>query len=349
MSMNVSRFLGLFVTAFLAVSTSGAQAELAASCKETLSAKRISLVVQTGPGGGFDMVARLVAPKLAETIGVSDVQVKNMPSGGGLLAVKHVLENSERDIAIGYFTLTDYVEQTNDVNREDLIPIAGIVDQEAVWVGRSDFDLNPQTLEGLSMPLWRETSRIIAYYYFTALALGTQPKLVFGYTDSGDLHNAMLRGELDINPLAADTAKKTIKSGGAKVILTFADKPSLNFPDAPFLLGPDGLVAKFSAGESPETIERRMKLATVAAEFSPSKRGAFVYSKMKLELRACLEQAFAVTLADQKLLDDAKAAKFELSPSSAPEVQAYAVAMQARTKELAAEFDAARQEIAKLR
>ncbi|OYU72566.1 MAG: LacI family transcriptional regulator, partial [Burkholderiales bacterium PBB5] len=47
--------------------------------------KTITLVVSYPPGGGADLMARLIAPRLAEALGQT-VVVENKPGAGGVVA-----------------------------------------------------------------------------------------------------------------------------------------------------------------------------------------------------------------------------------------------------------------------
>jgi len=55
---------------------------------QTRSDKPIKLMVPFTPGGGTDILARMLAPKLTEKLGVS-VLVENMPGAAGAIAAQH--------------------------------------------------------------------------------------------------------------------------------------------------------------------------------------------------------------------------------------------------------------------
>ena len=52
------------------------------------SDKPIKLMVPFTPGGGTDILARMMAPKLTEKLGVS-VVVENMPGAAGAIAAQY--------------------------------------------------------------------------------------------------------------------------------------------------------------------------------------------------------------------------------------------------------------------
>ncbi len=60
--------------------------------------KTINVVVRSGPGGGNDFYARLVARHIVKYVpGNPDTIVTNMPGGGGLVAANHMAEKAKKD------------------------------------------------------------------------------------------------------------------------------------------------------------------------------------------------------------------------------------------------------------
>ncbi|MGM9490408.1 tripartite tricarboxylate transporter substrate binding protein [Ideonella sp. YS5] len=83
MSLHVfSRFIALAVGALVAASPSGTLAAVAGG-------KPISLIVSYPVGGGADLMARLIAPRMAEALGQT-VIVDNKPGAGGQVAGGYV-------------------------------------------------------------------------------------------------------------------------------------------------------------------------------------------------------------------------------------------------------------------
>src|SRR3954454_11312180 len=85
---------GVFL-AVIALLTSQARAE---SLEEFYRGKRITLTVGYGPGGGYDVFARLLARHIGKYIpGNPSVIVQNMPGAGSLIAANYLYNVAPRD------------------------------------------------------------------------------------------------------------------------------------------------------------------------------------------------------------------------------------------------------------
>ena len=84
--MNYSRFRSLLGTTVLSLLVSTTATSYAA---DTYPSKTVTLQVGFAPGGGTDLIARLLAHKLTEALGQSFV-VENRPGATGMIASKNV-------------------------------------------------------------------------------------------------------------------------------------------------------------------------------------------------------------------------------------------------------------------
>src|SRR3954463_10809601 len=85
---------GVFL-AVIALLTSQARAE---SLDEFYKGKRLTLTVGYGPGGGYDVFARLVAKHITRFIpGNPNVIVQNMPGAGSLTAANWLYTVAPKD------------------------------------------------------------------------------------------------------------------------------------------------------------------------------------------------------------------------------------------------------------
>ncbi|MGH8638806.1 MAG: Bug family tripartite tricarboxylate transporter substrate binding protein, partial [Burkholderiales bacterium] len=64
----------------------------------TLSGKTVSMIIASGPGGGFDRWGRTVARHIGRTLpGKPNVVPQNMPGAGGFIAANHVYNVAPKD------------------------------------------------------------------------------------------------------------------------------------------------------------------------------------------------------------------------------------------------------------
>ena len=84
-----------FVGICLMASWSGASAD---SVADFYKSKVVTITVGYGPGGGYDLYARLVARHLGKHIpGAPQVIVQNMPGAGSLLAANYIYSSAPAD------------------------------------------------------------------------------------------------------------------------------------------------------------------------------------------------------------------------------------------------------------
>ena len=101
--------------------------------------KPVSLIVPFSPGGGTDILSRMLAPKLAEKLGTS-VVVENRPGAAGAIAAQHVARSAPdgRTLLVGSTSEIGvnpslYPKLPYDVAR-DFAPVAALADTPMVLV-----------------------------------------------------------------------------------------------------------------------------------------------------------------------------------------------------------------------
>jgi tripartite-type tricarboxylate transporter receptor subunit TctC len=80
----IGRFLGLTVLSAIAIAPASAQED-----PSKYPTRAIHIIVGFTPGGGNDIIARVVGQKLSESLG-QPVIVENKPGGGAIVATEHV-------------------------------------------------------------------------------------------------------------------------------------------------------------------------------------------------------------------------------------------------------------------
>ncbi len=124
--------------AMVAVALMGA-APISICSAQTSSDKPISLIVPFSPGGGTDILSRMLAPKLAEKLGTS-VVVENRPGAAGSIAAQAVARSAPdgRTLLVGSTSEIGvnpslYPKLPYDVGR-DFAPVAALADTPMVLV-----------------------------------------------------------------------------------------------------------------------------------------------------------------------------------------------------------------------
>ena len=95
--IEVSRNVARFVT-LLAVAATAASLSLPSQADMTFKGQTISLIINSNPGGGTDLQARLLGGTIAKYLpGEPRIVFNNMPGGGGIKANNYFVEQVKRD------------------------------------------------------------------------------------------------------------------------------------------------------------------------------------------------------------------------------------------------------------
>jgi tripartite-type tricarboxylate transporter receptor subunit TctC len=169
--------------------------------------KTLTILVGVGPGGSFDLYARLAARHLSDFIpGHPNIVVQNMPGAGGLTAVNYLAGVAPRD----------------GTELEIMPPAIGLVQllgrsgvhydaRKFAWIGRLTsitqvfYTWRTSPTKSLSDLLTRETTLggtgpsadSTVFAKLMNDLLGTKFEVVQGYNDTGSVMLAMQRGEVE--------------------------------------------------------------------------------------------------------------------------------------------------------
>lgn len=199
----------LFASAILSaacLATAGA-ALAQQSPAEFYKNKTVTIIVSTGAGGGYDVLARAMQRHLPKFIpGQPSIIVQNMPGGGHMLAANHIYSIAPKD-----GTVIAALNQ-NVTSNQLLTPAAARYDaNKYIWLGRFAEKGNPALAIWHTAPVKtladaRKTEIIIgatgegssSYRYTTAMnhVLGTKFKIIKGYKTVPELLIAIDRGEI---------------------------------------------------------------------------------------------------------------------------------------------------------
>ncbi|MGH6769095.1 MAG: Bug family tripartite tricarboxylate transporter substrate binding protein [Xanthobacteraceae bacterium] len=307
--------------AALAVLATGARAQddVAAFYK----GKTVQMVVATAPGGGVDLIGRLVARHLGRHIpGRPNMVVQNMPGAGGLLMANHLFNLSARDGAVIGGSL-------NGMPAPPLMTpkVARFDPTKFIWIG-SMYRANNvayvwhtapvQSLEELkTKELLIGTSgpgsgsndlSILSREVF-----GLKYKQVRGYRSSSAINIAMERGEIHAQIVGWDSIHAQKPAWIRDKLIKFIGHFSLEDPPE---LRPFPRIADLAKTEADKQAVR-LVLARQAHG-----RPYFVPPGVPAVRAQALRRAFDATMKDPAFLAEAKTMKIGVEPMTGEEVQA---------------------------
>ena len=283
--------------------------------------KTVSVLVGFSVGGGFDLYARALARHLGRQLpGNPTVVIQNMPGAGSLKSVDYLFQVAPRDgTLIGTFSHT--------VPIEPLLGHAKFDPRQLEWIGSmaaetsvclawhrspvkswDDMRHRPFTIGGTG----RGSDTDMFANLFKSV-FGLPLRLVTGYPGTSEMALATERGELDgfcgIFYSTLVTRHDAWMAGAKVNILVQAGlRKDASLPSVPNVLD-------YARDER----ERQILMLLIAPQ-TMARPFAMPPGTPKPRVEA-MRRAFEATLADPVFLADAKAAKVDVSPVSAAEIE----------------------------
>lgn len=249
--------------------------------------KPIRLAVAFPPGGPVDIIARLISPKLSETLG-EPIVVENVTGAGGSIAAQRVAKSDPDGYTIlahssGFAVNPSLWSNAGYDPNNDFLPIAVVASQPNVIVVHADFPA--KTLQEL---LQMARTQKLAY---ASPSSGTTPHLTaenlfrvrakvdmthVPFKGAGPAVTAMLSGQPPIGSAAAAGPMPHIKSGRLRALAVSSSKRLASLPDVPTLneLGFRGMedytwVGLFLPAGTPREIAQKLNDAVLKAVKAP--------------------------------------------------------------------------------
>lgn len=227
-----------------------ALAPFANAYAQTYPVRPIRMLVGFAPGGGADLVARVMVPHLAQELGQA-VVVENRPGAGGNVAAKYLAIEAKAD---GYTILMGtiaalainpnlYLDKLGYDPDKDLAPITNAVDSCNVLVVRAN---SPLRDVGQLVAAAKSSSSLtygssgvgtaghLAGVMFSSLT-GTKP-LHVPYKSGGALMNAMLSGEVDFSFASGVTAVAQVQANKLRALAVTTSKRAAALPAVPTMV-----------------------------------------------------------------------------------------------------------------
>jgi tripartite-type tricarboxylate transporter receptor subunit TctC len=246
---------------------------------QTYPSKAIRMSVAFPPGGPVDIIARLVAPKMSESLG-QPVIVENKVGASGNLATQEVA----RSAADGYTLLAHssaYAVNPTLFSKpgydpvKDLLPIAVVAQQANIIVVHASFPA--QTLEELKQAMQK------GKHAFASPGSGTTPHLTaenlfhvrwkadathVPFKGAGPAVAGVLGGQPPIGCMAGSGPMSNIKAGKLRALAVSSARRLPQLPDVPTLdeLGYTGMqdytwVGLFVPAGTPRPIAEQLNAA----------------------------------------------------------------------------------------
>jgi tripartite-type tricarboxylate transporter receptor subunit TctC len=277
-----------------------------AMAQDPYPSKPVRILVPYGPGGATDIIARIVAQRLTESLGQTFL-VENRPGANGNLA----LEAAAKAPPDGYTLLVGNVS-TNAINEtifahqlqikpsRDLTGIAKLVEIPHIVVASASFP--PNTIAELVAAAKKEPGKI----NFASVGLGSYPHLdmerlmqaagvelthVPYKGGAGQAIPAMIAGEVQVAFFNMASLLPHIKSGRLKALAAVPAQRLPELPNVPTLaeqgfpgIGTNAWQGMFAPAATPKSIIDSLHRAVVAVLTRPEQKEALAKQMMSVEL-----------------------------------------------------------------
>jgi len=205
--------------------------------------KTVRMVVGSGPGGGYDVFTRIIAPYFSKTLGTT-VVVENRPGAGGLTSMNYLYTAPPDGLSLSlangsgaaFAQLTNQPGVRYDLTKYGYLATVGA--PPSIWLVSPDSPIKTVAQALARKEKWRwaasgSTSGLAIGAAFTCEALRMDCQIVAGYTGSNQAAFALTRGEMDAQFQAESSATHFVRSKEAAPIATMSRVRSRFFPDHP--------------------------------------------------------------------------------------------------------------------
>jgi len=295
--------------------------------------KTISIVVGNKAGDVYDLYARLLGHHMPKNIpGNPNIIAQNMPGAGSLIAANYVYNVSKPDgLNVGAIYPALYFDQV--IGREEVKFdwtkfnwIGSPVTSNQLLYMRADtpYKTMDDVRNASEPPKCGATGSTSFAYYVPKLfeeVIGTKFNIVAGYGSGGDVDLAVERGEVVCRAfsITAFFAREPFhtwrKKGFVRVIVQTGKRRDSRLSDVPTIYE---LMDRY---KSPDSARRLATLVLAAGDFGrpyvlpPGTPGDRVKT---------LRAAFAKTINNPSVIEDAQKKSLEIDPTSSEELEALA-------------------------
>src|SRR5438094_2293923 len=277
-----------------------------AAAQDAYPARPVKLIVPYAPGGATDIIARIVAQKLSESLGQSFI-VDNRPGANGNIA----LEAAAKAPPDGYTLLVGNVS-TNAINENiyadqltirpsrDLVGVTKLVEIPHIVVASASFPVH--TIAELIAAAKKEPGKI----NFASVGMGSYPHLdmerfmkatgtelthVPYKGGAGQAIPAMIGGEVQVAFFNMASLLPHIRSGRLKALAAVPAQRLPELPEVPTLtelgypgIGTNAWQGMFAPAATPKAVIDKLHDAVVAVLTRPAEREGLARQMMSVEV-----------------------------------------------------------------
>jgi len=273
-------------------------------------AKDIAFIIPDGPGGGFDLDVRAIAPAMEKYL-PSKVNIvpTNVPGAAGTRAAIEIYRAKPDGYTIGIFNIPGiYLQQQRGGAGFDLTRLSWLgrvgIDNYGLAVGESSPIRSVADLQALSQtrPVkFTSTGPAGTAYNATLIAanlLDIKAQLITGYRGSSDYVVGAIRGDGDAVITVIPTLRRMAEGKTLRIIADFEERASVSGAEDAVALG------------KPELAQIVLDRLIAAPPGLPE------------EIRAILAGALVRALADSQVIAWAKETDSTISPESSDQAAA---------------------------
>ena len=289
--------------------------QAASSCYEGETA---TFVVAYGAGGGYDQIARILAPYLEDELGAT-VVVENRPGAGGLLAANNLFTAEPDGLTFGFFSgqgiagsvlggaegVNFELPEFSSVARVAADPRVLVVGAQTPYQTIEDV----QAAEGLLFASAGPggSDHIDATVLFPLLDING--RIITGYEGGAETELAVTSGDAQLASGTVATAMTPIEAGDHRAVLIIGDERVDDLPDVPALLELD-------------LSEEQRALAEAHIQLQDMGRLVWAPPGVPADCLGQLRDAFEAALGNPELLADIEAAGLAVDHLDGEELQA---------------------------
>ena len=202
----------------------------------------VTFVVSFGAGGGYDAIARAMAPYLEDELGAT-VVVENQTGAGGLLALNNLAAADPEEPTFGFFTGPGVIgsvlggaEGVNfDVMDLSFVGRQGSDPRVLVVPASSDLQDIEDVMAAEDLQFGSAGPGASDYIDATVLlpVLDLDAEIVTGFEGSAETELALTSGDIDLASGTIGSRRTAIESGDHRPVLAIGAEPLEGFPDVP--------------------------------------------------------------------------------------------------------------------